>query len=131
VYRFGVPEPTSKSAISMPLSLDPFSTMRRWVKEWEDLVNQHGAEWLEKPEVAQAMQRMSAARLEVQTATSDGAGKVLAAVNMPSKADIEALGMRLGAIEAALARIEAHQLGIGTPRKQAPSPPRTRKPSAK
>jgi hypothetical protein len=113
----------------MQPSLDPFSLMRRWMKEWEDLMNKHGGEWLEKPEIVQAVQKLTAARLEAQAAASEGAAKMLAAVNMPSKADVEALGARLAAIEATLARIEAHQLGIGAARKQAPSPPRTRKPS--
>ena len=109
-------------------SVDPFSLFRQWVGEWEKLANTHGAEFLQKPEVAQAMQQMTTARLQAQAASDEAMGKVLAAANMPSKADIEAIGARLGQIEATLARIEANQRGLASGAR-GPAPKRTRKPA--
>lgn len=106
---------------------DPFAPFRSLVGEWEKLVNTHGAEWLQKPEVAQAMQKVSSARLQAQATSDEAMGKILAAANMPSKADIEAIGMRLGQIEATLARIEANQRGL-TSGARGSAPKRTRKP---
>lgn len=108
--------------------LDPLGMMRNWLGEWEKLVNQHGAEWLQKPEVVQGMQRLSSARLQAQSASDEAMAKWLSAANMPSKADVEALGARLARIEEALARIEAHQRGDVRPAR--PAPKRTRKPGA-
>jgi hypothetical protein len=110
--------------------LDPFRLARDWVVQWEKLVNQHGAEWLAKPEAAQAMQAATAAALKAQNASNEAMSKLLAAANMPSKADVEALGARLGRIETMIARIEARlgdtPGGATAPR---PGPRRTRKPA--
>ena len=106
--------------------LDPLGMMRHWVNEWEKLANQHGAEWLAKPEVARAMQGATAAGLQAQGAVHEVMAKALAAANLPSKADVEALGARLSAIEATLARIEAQ--GSSTPVPPRPRPKRTRQP---
>ncbi len=105
---------------------DPLGLMRGWVAEWEKAANKHGAELLAKPEVAQAMQGMTAATMQAQVATQDVMAKALAAANLPSKADFEALSQRLSAIEASLARLEG-----STPAAAArPQPRRTRKPAA-
>jgi hypothetical protein len=105
---------------------DPLGLMRGWVTEWEKAANKHGAEMLAKPEVAQAMQGMTAATMQAQAATQDMMAKALAAANLPSKADFEALAQRLSAIEASLARLEGGA-PVTTPR---PKPKRTRKPAA-
>ncbi len=105
---------------------DPLGLMRGWVAEWEKAANTHGAEMLAKPEVAQAMQGMTAATMQAQAATQDIMAKALAAANLPSKADFEALAQRIGGIEATLARIEG-SAAAKTPR---PQPKRTRKPTA-
>ena len=107
---------------------DPFSLFRNWVSEWEKLVNQHGAELLAKPEVAQAMQQVSSAKLQVQAASDAQMAKLLGAANLPSKADVEALGTRMGGIEAALARIEAQLRNPQAAQSARPKPARTRKP---
>ena len=87
-------------------NLDPFGLARGWMSQWEKLVNEHGTELLAKPETAQAMQAMSGAAVQFQAASQEASAKLLAAVNLPSRADFEALGARLGKIEAVLARIE-------------------------
>ena len=112
-------------------NLDPFGLARGWMSQWEKLVNQHGTELLAKPETAQAMQAMTGAAVQLQAASQEASGKMLAAANLPSRADFEALGARLGAIEAALARIEQSLRSVA-PDTTPPRPPvaRTRKPPA-
>ena len=107
-------------------AIDPFGFARDWVAQWEKAVNQHGAEWLARPEAAQAMQAATAAVLKAQNASNEAMAKLLGAANMPSRADVEALGSRIAGIEATLARIEAKLGGSAAP---APAgPKRTRKP---
>ena len=69
--------------------------------------------------------------INVQAASTEASAKLLAAANLPSRTDFEALGARLGAIEAALARIE-QRLRAVAPDRTPPRPPvaRTRKPPA-
>ena len=112
------------------LPTDPFAMWRNWLGEWEKQVNQHGVEWLQKPEVAEALQRMTAAKVQAQAAGDEAMARFLAATNLPSKADIEALGARLAGVEAALARIEARQQGLDAAPKGPPPSRRTRKPAA-
>ena len=112
--------------MSNPPPFDPLGLMRGWVTEWEKAANKHGAEMLAKPEVAQAMQGMTAATMQAQAATQDVMAKALAAANLPSKADFETLAQRLTAIEASLARLEGRP---PAPDKR-PKPKRTRKPTA-
>lgn len=103
---------------------DPLGLIRGFVTEWEKAANKHGAEMLAKPEVAQAMQGMTAATMQAQAATQDMMAKALAAANLPSKADFEALAQRLASIEASLARLE----GSAPEKSKRPKPKRTRKP---
>ena len=112
-------------------NLDPFTMARTWMAQWEKAVNEHGTELLAKPEAAQAMQTLSGAAIQAQAASNEATARLLAAANMPSKADIEALGARLGAVEAALSRIEAMLRTVAP--EAAPTRPavkRTRKPPA-
>ena len=114
--------------MTTPPLADPFSLFRNWVGAWEKLVNQHGAELLAKPEIAQAMQQVSSAKLQFQATSDAQMAKLLDAANLPSKADVEALGTRLAGIEAALARIEAQMRGAPSAASARPKPARTRKP---
>ena len=110
-------------------NLDPFGLARGWMSQWEKLVNEHGTQLLAKPETAQAMQALSGAAMKVQAAGQEASAKLLAAANLPSRADFEALGARLGGIEATLARIE-QSLRTVAPDVTPARPPvkRTRKP---
>ena len=110
-------------------NLDPFGLARGWMSQWEKLVNEHGTQLLAKPETAQAMQAMSGAAMQIQAASQEASAKLLAAANLPSRADFEALGARLGAIEATLSRIEQSLRAVApdvTPPR--PAIARTRKP---
>lgn len=109
-------------------AFDPMNLARQWMAQWEKATNEHGTDWLAKPEAAHAMQAFTGAAVRIQAANNEATAKLLAAANLPSRGDIEALGQRLAAVEAALARIET-QL-----RTQNPEPPRravrrTRKPA--
>lgn len=114
-------------------NLDPFALARSWMAQWEKAVNEHGTEFLAKPEAAQAMQALSGAALQAQAASNEASAKMLAAANLPSRADIEALGARIAAVEASLSRIEAMLRSVAPAATQAPARPavrRTRKPPA-
>jgi polyhydroxyalkanoate synthesis regulator phasin len=78
--------------------------------------------------VAQAMQQLTTAKLQMQAATDAQMEKLLSAANVASKADVEALGTRLAAMESALARIEGHLRGAASAPSAKPGPRRTRKP---
>ena len=113
--------------MSAGLPADPMAMMRSALDQWEKLANEYGAQFLQRPETAKAMQSMTSGYLQMQKAMQDAMGKALATANLPSRTDVEALSARLGAIEASLARIEAG----GTPPPTSaslPRPPRTRKP---
>ena len=110
-------------------NLDPFDLARTWMAQWEKLVNEHGTELLAKPEAARAMQALSGAAVQIKAVSDEASGKLLAAANLPSRADFEALGARLGAIEASLARIEQALREVAPDRvPKRPPVARTRKP---
>jgi len=108
-------------------AFDPLGLARQWMAQWEKLANEHGTELLARPEAVQAMQAMTSAAVKVQAASNEATGRMLAAANLPSRADIDALGQRLASIEAALGRIEDRlRSGDATPSR--PAVRRTRKP---
>lgn len=110
--------------------VDPMVMFRDAVNQWEKLANEYGSKFLTRPEAAQAMQSATTAGLQIQSAVQEAMAKVLSAANMPSKAEVETLGQRLTAIEAALSRIEARLSEGEAPasRPAAPKPTRGRKP---
>jgi hypothetical protein len=110
--------------------VDPLNMFRDVVNQWEKLANEYGSQFLARPEAAQVMHSATAAGLQVQNAVQDAMSKVLAAANMPSKAEVETLGARLTAIEASLARIEAGLSSGNAAQHSTPKPTRGRKPAA-
>ena len=110
----------------MTTPADPFAMFRDAMAQWEKIANEHGSKLLARPEAAQAMQGVTSAGLQMQAAHHETMSKVLAASNMPSKADIDAIGERLARIEAALARIESGNVATPDP---VPRPARTRRPA--
>jgi hypothetical protein len=112
---------------------DPFAMFRDMVTQWENTANEWGNKVMATPEAVQAMQMGTATTLKVREATADAMAKALEAANMPSKADVEAIGARLVAIEAQLARLEAvltgrNEVATAVP---VPRPKRTKTPPAK
>ena len=112
---------------------DPFAAFRDMVTQWENTANEWGNKMMSTPEAVQAMQMGTATTLKVKEATADTMAKALAAANMPSKADVEAIGERLVAVEAQLARIEALLTGRAdsVAAVPVPRPKRTKTPPAK
>jgi len=108
---------------------DPMAMFRDAVAQWEKMTNEFGGQLLGRPETAQAMHGATSLALKAQQGAQDAMAKLLAAANMPSKADIEALATRIGAIEASLVRIEA-ALAVTRDTSPRPAPKRTRTPSA-
>lgn len=110
--------------------IDPMAMFRDAVTQWEKMANDFGGQILGRTETAQAMHGATSIALKAQQGAHEAMAKLLAAANMPSKADVEALASRIGGVEAALARIEA-LLGAGAgPAVGRPSPKRTRTPEA-
>lgn len=112
---------------------DPFAFFREMVNQWEKTTNEWGNRVMATPEAAQAMQIGTATTLKAKQSAQEAMAKALDAANMPSKADIEALGARLLAVEAQLTRIEA-LLGGQKPHTTpptVPAPRRTRRPPPK
>lgn len=84
---------------------DPMGFFRDMLTQWEQMGNQVGSKMMESKEFAQIMHKGTAASLQAQNAVQEGMAKALSAANMPSKADIDALGERLLAVERQLAQI--------------------------
>jgi Poly(R)-hydroxyalkanoic acid synthase subunit (PHA_synth_III_E) len=111
---------------------DPMAFFRQMVSQWEKAANDYGGKLASSSEFAQGMQQMTSASLTVQQAVSDATGKALTAANMPTRADMIALGERLGAVEARLIRIEALLTkAVIDPIAPVVGPKRTRKPPLK
>ena len=111
--------------------IDPMAMMRDAVTQWEKMANDFGGQFMNRPETAQAMHNATGMALKAQQSAHEAMAKLLSAANMPSKADVEALAVRMAAIEGSLARIEsALAAGPSTAASPAPKPKRTRTPGA-
>ena len=114
---------------AMSTPTDPMMMFRDMVAQWEKMANEYGGQFLARPETAELMHKATAANLQVQSAMQGAMEKMLGAANMPTKTQVEALGERLSAVEATLARIEAKlNVGSGSP-SDAPRPTRARTPA--
>ena len=110
---------------------DPAALFREMLGQWEQMTNQLGGEALKTGEFARVMQGANAATMQAREATQQAMERVLAAANMPSRAEVSDLSARLARIEEAVARIEAMlmaQAGRAPPERSRPK--RTRKPPA-
>jgi hypothetical protein len=113
-------------------STDPMAFFRNMVTQWETMANDLGSKVLGSSEAAQAMHTGTSISLKAQQMAHEAMAKGLASANMPSKADVDAIGARLFAIEGQLARIEALLGGAATtPAADVPKPKRTKTPPAK
>jgi len=108
---------------------DPAAMFRMMLGEWEKMANGVGGEFARSDDFARAMHGATAAQMNSQEAFAAMMARMLAAANMPSRAEIEDLSGRLARIEAQLGRIE-ERLGGAPPRPDRAKPARTRKPPA-
>ena len=107
---------------------DPAGVLRDMLGEWEKMANSLGGDALKTEEFARTMNGAQMAGSTLQAQFRDHMDRALEQSNLPTRRDIEAIDVRLTAIEATLARIEK-ALGTGTARSR-PKPTRTRKPPA-
>ena len=86
---------------------DPAAFFRTMLGEWEKMANSVGGGMVKSDEWSRAMNGASAATMNAQSAMKGMMERGLAAANMPSRAEIEDLSLRIGRIEGSLERIEA------------------------
>ena len=87
------------------LPLDPMALWRDAVSQWEKGINEVAGQTMASPEFAQGMHGAMGSTLSAQKAVADLMGRYLTAVNLPSRAEVAALGERLTEIEARLIRM--------------------------
>ncbi len=104
---------------------DPLAMWRGMIDTWERKLNEVGNKVMGEERFSAAANKASAVPLAMQKAMGDAMAKYLAAMNLPSREEVAALGERLGAIERDIQTILRH---VAPPPAPAASPPRTRKP---
>ena len=86
---------------------DPFAMWREWVaqseKQWNTFLNQAMA----TDQFSQSSGRFMDLYVNMQKGMNEAMGRYLTTLNLPTRADMLALGDRLRAIEEQLTRIEA------------------------
>ena len=105
-------------------NLDPLKTWREWFvkneREWSESITK-----LMKDEtVAQSMGQEINAAIHRQQMFTQGLASPMASMNIPSRADVVALGERIGHLEDSVARVEAALVRMESRSK--PNVPRTR-----
>jgi len=85
--------------------VDPFAAWRDIVSQWEKSVNSLANREMASDQFSGSMNQMMNVMLRAQQSVGDAMIKYLAALNLPSRADLVALGEQLGSIESQLSRI--------------------------
>lgn len=105
-------------------SLDPLKTWREWFvkneREWSESITK----LMKDESVAQSMGQEINAAIHRQQMFTQGMASPMASMNIPSRADVVALGERIGHLEDSVARVEAALVRMESRSK--PSTPRTR-----
>jgi polyhydroxyalkanoate synthesis regulator phasin len=117
----------------MTSASDPGAFFRDMLGQWEKMANSFGNDAMKSEEFARGMQGATAASLQMQAAFKEQTEKALAAANLPTRTDVEALAKRIDGIEASLARIEAALTGAdggAKAERKKDKPTRGRKPPA-
>ena len=102
---------------------DPLAMWRGMIDTWERKLNEAGNKVMGEERFSAAMNKASVVPLAMQKAMGEAMAKYLAAVNLPSREEVAALGERLGAIERDIQTILRH---IAPP--SAPAAPRSETP---
>ena len=82
-----------------PLSLDPFALWRDMVSQMEKGANEFANQASKSEQFTQGMGKAMSASLAAKKISDEFTTRYLTALNLPTRADIEALGERLLAIE--------------------------------
>ncbi len=119
---------------------DPFAVWRDVITQWEKSVNALANQTMATDEFSGSMNQVMNVMLKTQQSIGDVMVKYLATLNLPSRADLLALGEQLGSIETQLSRIAmilerqtaaappANGEIVAVPERK--SPPRTKRPPA-
>jgi hypothetical protein len=111
-----------------PANLDPMKMWRDWFvkneRDWSESITR----MIKDDSVSRSLGKEFNASLVQQQALTRSMAEFMAAMNLPTRDDLSALGERVGQLEDAIARVEALvvQLKSGSAA-AAPRPPRTRK----
>lgn len=117
---------------------DPLAVWRDMLAQWETSVNALANQTMATDEYSSTMHGAMGLTLRMQETIKQFMTAYLAATNLPSRAEVLALGERLGDVEAQLARMNAllqriaDAQGNGAPAATParPRPPRTKSPPA-
>ncbi len=119
-----------------PSPLDPFALWRDMVSQMEKGANEFANQATKSDQFTEGMNKAMSASLVAKKMSDDISTRYLTALNLPSRADIEALGERLLAIEdrligmsAAIERLAGGKVSTSAVTPTA-TPRRTRKPPA-
>ena len=99
------PDLNGETQMADTTSKDPSATWRELISTWEKNVNSIANQTMASEEFSGASNQMMNATLKVQQAMGSAMATYLATLNLPSRADIIALGERLQAMETYLSRI--------------------------
>lgn len=114
--------------------IDPFAVWREWLGDVEKRSNTALNDAMGSEGFAQLLGQSTGLAMGVQKVVGDTMNRHLATLNMPTRADIAALGERLNAVETLLNRIidtlERTGAAAAPPETRPPRPPKTRKPPA-
>jgi hypothetical protein len=130
----GIPQAAANARQRMPdaSSSDPTAVWRDLVSQWEKNVNALANKTMATDEYASAQSTMMSGLLRMQQMMASSMSTYLATMNLPSRADVVAIGDRLSSIEALLTRIaatlEAQSVGGRPEASPIPRPPRTKQP---
>jgi hypothetical protein len=111
-------------------SKDPSAAWRELVSQWEKSINALANQNMASDEFSSGTNQAMNLALKMQQGMASGMATYLATLNLPSRADITALGERLQAMEAYLSRI-ALALEAPGPGKSRGAPKRSRPPRTK
>lgn len=113
---------------------DPLALWRDMLSKWETGFNDVANRNMASPEFSRFMNQAMGMSVRMQHGVGELMGRYLTAMNMPSRADVAALGERLQGIEEQIARLTAtvEHLAIVRPGEPMPpvGPPRTKRPKA-
>ena len=116
-------------------AFDPLALWRDILSKWETGFNDLSNKNMGSPEFSQLMNQAMGMSVRMQHAMGEIMGRSLTAMNMPSRADLVAIGERLQGIEDQLGRLTAmvERMSAGPSAgatKPYAGPPRTKRPSA-
>lgn len=113
---------------------DPLALWRDMLSKWETGFNEVANRNMGSPEFSRFMNQAMGMSVRMQHGVGELMGRYLTAMNMPSRADIAALGERLQSIEEQIARLTAAIEHVAIERSGEPTPlvgpPRTKRPQA-